>query len=265
MTVHRSLCCSVVIVGLFFGSTAAAQQADSRLEQTIEPIECVDTRTEDGFGGSLSTACSDKVAPTLGQITISSNRQPVLQGAVAGTEMKRLRVWVGGLWYTYGVSPYLTVVGNSWSLDLSESPVLLPAGSYTVIVEVLTTDSFLMRSVYEYALSIPSPSATGVSDDNTATRFNTKSMYRFEPRGDNIYMFAPNPAAIDQVPLSYRHTEGLMPVYDSAHLTADEQKNINIWVPTVIVATVVAAGALWRFAIHRSKNGVLLRKQKKSN
>lgn len=263
--VFRILCCTVAVMGLIFGPAAAAQQADSRLEQTIEPIECVYTSTEDGLGSSSSTVCSDMIAPTLDRIAIKNNRQPVLQGTFSSAEMKKLRVWVGGAWYTYGASPYLTVDGDSWSLDLSESAVLLPVGSYTIIVELLTLDSFLLRSVYEDVLSIPPLPATDTPIGGDMGGVGARPIYGFWPRRDGTYIFAPNPLAVDRAPLPDRHTAGPILTYDDISLKTDKRDDVCIWLPLAIAVMLGIVGIVWRFVARRAKHYMLLRKRKKSS
>lgn len=132
----------------------AAVSTNSTLSQAVEPITCVYTITELGESTSSSTACDSVIAPTLDTVEPRAGR-PYLAGALTSTDLAMFRVWIGGVWFTNGVSTYLTVTADTWVLDLSALASPLDSGDYTIILEEQTTSDFLLRSVYPSALYIP--------------------------------------------------------------------------------------------------------------
>lgn len=149
-----------IIVALCVGAVMATMIAadthsvNSSLGQTVEPITCVYTITELGESTSSSTACDSVAAATLDIVEPRAGK-PLLGGTVTEVDLASFRVWVGGVWFTYGVSPSLQLSNGTWVLDLSTLPQPLQAGNYTILLEQRTTSDFLLRSIYEDALTIP--------------------------------------------------------------------------------------------------------------
>lgn len=138
-----------------FQATAHGYSIDnSSLTQSVQPITCVYTITQNGSSTSTSTACDSVVAPTLESSSPRAGR-PILSGAFQSADLDLLRVWVGGQWYTLGIGDELTINGEVWKLDLSGLGTPLPSGTYTIVIEQLTTTDFLLRSIYPDALIVP--------------------------------------------------------------------------------------------------------------
>lgn len=133
------------------GYAGALQQ--STLTQSIEPITCIYTITVTGEATSSSTDCDSVIAPTLEVIEPRAGR-PRLCGTLTSADAKIFRVWVGGVWFTYGASSYLTVDSDSWEMDLVSMINPLEPGEYSIVLEELTVSDFFLRSVYPDALKI---------------------------------------------------------------------------------------------------------------
>lgn len=144
---------AVLIAASLYSPAVAAQSAD--LQQTVQPIVCVFTSTETGAGTSASTTCSSAEPPTVEDISNTTGGRPIVMGQLPFTHFKQLRVWVGDRWFTYMTSPYLAVDNDTWTLDLTHLPAPLAAGDYSVVVELLTDDGYLLRSVYETIFTVP--------------------------------------------------------------------------------------------------------------
>ena len=245
---------AIVAASLFFGLSASAQTTGSRLDQTIKPIECVYTNTETGGGNEISSMCSDQSAPTLTKITILARKQPILSGKFSALNTKTLRIWIGGVWYTKGVSPYLRTDGDNWYLDLSASPLTLPPGSYTVIAEVLTNDSFLLSSAYTDALSISAVVETPTSPDHPPTGTgNGQAIYNFQLRGDGTYILTPDLIGDDPLAPIVPVTDGpARPQIDYAVSPEENSQNqLERWLPPVIAGGLAGGGLIWRYLVRR--------------
>lgn len=98
--------------------------------------------TTDSTSGELTVQVPPTVAPT----TWVGGR-PIITGIFDSTNNKQLRIQVAGVWYTLGIDSQLTVVGNTWRLDLSQLVNPLPVGKYSVTAELTTlSDSVLIDS-----------------------------------------------------------------------------------------------------------------------
>lgn len=126
--------------------------ATSQLTQTISPIQCTYTVLMTGTTTLTPTLCSSQLVPTLSSVT--TTLRPQLTGTYASIQANSLRVFVGQNWFTLGVSSALTVVGDTWTLDLAgTSLTLAPSTTYTIIVEALTMNGYLLSSVYQDVLT----------------------------------------------------------------------------------------------------------------
>lgn len=149
-----------IVVALSLGVLVAmvansnAYGVNSTLGQTVQPITCIYTITELGQSTSSSTACDSIAAATLDIVEPRAGR-PLLSGLVTMTDLASFRVWVGGVWFTHGISPSLQISNGVWVLDLSTLSQPLQSGDYTILLEQRMTSDFLLRSIYEDALSIP--------------------------------------------------------------------------------------------------------------
>lgn len=149
---------SVLLAGLMtitvVLSSSTIYATSSTLGQTVEPITCIYTITAAGGSTSSSTAC-DSVAPATLDLVEPRGGKPLLGGTVTPTDLASFRVWVGGVWFTSGVSTSLTVSDGTWTLDLSSLASPLAAGDYTIVLEERTTTDFLLRSIYPNVLIVP--------------------------------------------------------------------------------------------------------------
>lgn len=124
----------------------------SRLTQTIEPIDCTNTNTDNGITINESIACDGVTSPTVisRTYTMSAFR---LSGTIGGMQWRTLRVLFLGHWYVYGQDAELTVTDGVWQLAVAD----VPAGTYTVTVEVVTTDNQLVRGENTITVAPASP------------------------------------------------------------------------------------------------------------
>ena len=130
----------------------AANAATSQLTQTINPIQCTYTVLMTGTTTLTPTLCSSQLVPTLSSVT--TTLRPQLTGTYASIQASSLRVFVGQNWFTLGVSSALTAVGDTWTLDLTNTALTLaPSTTYTIIVEALTINGYLLSSVYQDVLT----------------------------------------------------------------------------------------------------------------
>lgn len=149
----------VMIVSLLWSLPAAA--VASRLTQTIAPIDCTDTATDNGLGVTNNIACDGVVQPTV--ITMKAHRfMLVIRGTFNPATMHTLRVEFMGRWYVFGADSELTVFGNEWQLDLSHMSSLPPPGIYPAAVEVITVDNQLLQASGSIdVVAPPKPPASG--------------------------------------------------------------------------------------------------------
>lgn len=175
---------SIVVIALVLvvsvGSNVSSQQTPSQLHQTVKPIECVYTQVSSGSGLETSSDCADHIAPTLEEVLVSPGVQPVLVGRYNPLETRSLRIWLGGAWYTLGVSPYLSQDEGEWRLDLLPKSTPLVAGTYTVVIETLTYDNFQLSSIYTNALIIPpAPQTNAPTLDGDGKNSPVRSPYPY--------------------------------------------------------------------------------------
>lgn len=143
----------IAIVVSLGGSTVGA--SDARLRQEVVPILCVFTVTDAGTTTSDTTVCDNDEAPTITSVKAAITGRPTLAGRIASPSFKRFRAWIGNQWYTHNVSPYMAITGDSWKLDLTPLETPLAAGDYTVVIELLTNNNYLLRSVYNSIFTVP--------------------------------------------------------------------------------------------------------------
>lgn len=161
----------VVAAAVIAQPAHALDSEQSQLSQTVQPITCVYTTTATGDTTSSSTDCDSLAAATLDEVQPRDGR-PLLGGTVTAVGLTGFRVWVGGVWFTNGSSPYLNVFGTNWTLDLASITLPLPAGDYTIVLEERVNNNFLLRSVYEEVLTIPVREVTR-TDTNDGKRVTT--------------------------------------------------------------------------------------------
>lgn len=141
----------LIFVGLLISITSAlslftssyAQQV--QLQQQINPLECIYTTTQTGGGENTNSTCDNQPIPLVTNVVVNSGR-PLLRGSFDAARSIMLRIWISGQWYTYGIDSRMTVDANEWTLDLTDLPVALMPGVYTVIIEVETNDGLLLRN-----------------------------------------------------------------------------------------------------------------------
>lgn len=155
----------VVLLWAQAGLVSASTNKNSTLTQSVDPITCVYTTTATGNSTSSSTACDSYIAATLDTVEPRAGK-PLLGGTLAPSDVTAFRVWVGGVWFTNGASPFLTVTSGSWTLDLAGLSTPLAAGEYTIVLEERVLTNFLLRSVYEDVLDIPVVEITRTDTDD---------------------------------------------------------------------------------------------------
>lgn len=188
---------SMIVLALAGDAVFAAPNKGSTLSQTVEPITCVYTTTATGDTTSSTTDCDSYIAATLDTVEPRAGR-PLLGGTVSPTGLTSFRVWVGGVWFTNGASPYLTVTGSEWTLDLAGLGTPLEAGEYTIALEERILTNFLLRSVYENVLDIPVVEITR-TDTNDGNRITSSFSSPANP-GPIESLFIPDYEQIEQVP-----------------------------------------------------------------
>ncbi|MEO7904958.1 MAG: hypothetical protein ABIR91_04150 [Candidatus Saccharimonadales bacterium] len=124
-----------------------------RLEQRIDPIECIYTATQTGIIVTTTTNCDDLPVPTVTVID-AHNGRPIIRGHYDASRTTLLRVWLYGQWYTLGVDSRLTVDGDEWMLDLSDSAHALPSGVYTIMLSVTTTEGLVISNPQSAVFSL---------------------------------------------------------------------------------------------------------------
>ncbi len=155
MSVIRFLALAAILCGILTGTEAAALGSkNTMLSQTVDPITCVYTITEAGGSTSSSTAC-DSLAPATLDTVEPRRGKPLLGGTLTTVDLLNFRVWVGGEWFTSGISNSLVINGGFWTLDLATLSRPLAVGDYSIVLEERTTSDFLLRSIYTEVLSIP--------------------------------------------------------------------------------------------------------------
>ncbi len=171
-----------VMLGLVLSITAPVAAVQTRLYQTIDPIYCTYTNVATGTIDGISTTCDNQNVPTVTAAT-ATDGWAVLSGTFTSANSIQLRVWVNGQWYTLGITPALTTHNDTWTLDLRHVGVRLSAGTYDVVVEELTANSFLLRSNYTAVLSVSSytivttTTETGSSAPTVVTAYGGGSPY----------------------------------------------------------------------------------------
>lgn len=144
----------LIIFAVSLMSPSWSNALESQLSQTIEPITCVYTNVTQGSGHSLSTTCQSEIAPTITSLAARSGH-PLVSGTYSSARARTLSVYVGAKKYTLTINNELTVNGDNWTLDTPIGVSQLRPGIYDVVVEVLTIDDILLRSVYDGALIVP--------------------------------------------------------------------------------------------------------------
>lgn len=145
-----------------------ANATQSQLSQTINPIQCTYTVFTTGTVTLTPTQCSSQLVPTLSSVT--TTLQPRLIGTFSAIHTSSLRVFVGENWFTLGISSALTTSGDTWTLDLANTSVILaPSTTYTVIVETVTPDGYVLSSVYQDILRTQANPLT-TNSSNSATQ-----------------------------------------------------------------------------------------------
>lgn len=169
-------------VTLVFGLLANPVGAmTATLGQTVEPITCVYTVIDSGDSISSSTTCDSVVPATLDAVNPRAGR-PLLGGTVTTVSLASLRVGVGDRWYTLGATSYFTSNAGVWTLDLATLTTPLPAGMYTITLEERTTSDFLLRSVYQNVLVVPT-----VEIARTDTSDGSGIVSQYSPSSDSAY------------------------------------------------------------------------------
>lgn len=194
----------VIVLLLIIPSNTFAQSTSTQLKQVIKPIECTFTRTIIVNDETTNSVCTDQNAPTLETASSTASGKPKLTGTmpVGISKIKMFRIWIASSWYTYNISPLLSISNNTWLLDLSDRPLSLPPGDYTIIIELVTTDSILLRSVYESALSIlKSIIVETITDNGVRT-----TVYRYIPSAGIGYIVE---APIDSIPPQNPNSDNL--------------------------------------------------------
>lgn len=138
-------------VALISAAPLAAQQ--SSLTQSVDPIVCQYVKVSDGTTTTTSTECDEQTIPKLETVKVF-NRQIRLSGYYAASSTKSLRLWIGGNWFSLNSYQGLTVNGDTWQLEI-DNIELFAAGSYDIVVETITEDGYLLRTLYEDALKVP--------------------------------------------------------------------------------------------------------------
>lgn len=82
-------------------------------------------------------------APTVNTVTWVGGR-PLIEGVYDAARTVRLRVYIDGVWYVYGVDPQLSVSGNTWLLDLSNLISPLGVGTYSIVVQTSLHDGSIL-------------------------------------------------------------------------------------------------------------------------
>ena len=151
--------CSVIFSLLLIPTNSVAQGTDSQLKQTVKPIECTFTRTMIINDQTTHSICNDQNAPTFEMAFATATGKQKITGKLPMnlSTIKMFRIWLASNWYTYNISPFLSINTDNWVLNLDSQSYALSPGDYTVIIELETTDSILLRSIYDSVLSIPNP------------------------------------------------------------------------------------------------------------
>lgn len=104
---------------------------------------------------SITTGSARYMEPSVVSI-VTDNDRPVIRGTYDSNYVTTLRVRIGqqGRWYTLGIDPELTAVGDNWTLSLSGATTGLRLSTYDVQVEATTVDGVVLvdRSSNELAV-----------------------------------------------------------------------------------------------------------------
>lgn len=157
---------SALGLSLVLASVAVAAPTHT-FSQTISLIDCTETAVSSGQGQVHDVRCDDAIMPTVVEQE-TDNPRPIIHGTYDATSAKMLRVFVGGRWYVLGEDAALTADGDNWQLDLSGQPKL-PVGDHNVTVEVVTTESLLLRDLTDNELVILAPPPDENDDDEGGT------------------------------------------------------------------------------------------------
>lgn len=141
----------------------------SKLTQQIDPIECTYTNVNTSLvQTSLNTLCNNTSVPMLDTI-IYSTGGILLSGRANITHPSLIRFWIAGKWFTYGVYPGVTVMGNLVTLTISFESLGLPPGQYTVVLEASNIQDIMYRSVYPGSLIVPVRTVTTTTTNTSGT------------------------------------------------------------------------------------------------
>lgn len=131
----------LVVIGVLFATLGLATQADatdSRLGQSVRPLQCNYTIIETGNGNVNDVDC-EPFRPVIVD-TNPNNGRPIIRGIYDATHTQTLRFLFRGIWYEAGVDSRVTLNGNVWTLSFEDLSEPLPEDDYAITVEA-TMDS----------------------------------------------------------------------------------------------------------------------------
>ncbi len=116
--------------------STAADAIDYQLRQEIKPLDCTITETSNGSGTTINSDCPPQ-SPLVTTVFPGGGR-PIIRGLFDAANCQTFRVRLLETWYTLGLDPELTAIGNVWILDLSDLAEPLVVGEYVVYLEMIT-------------------------------------------------------------------------------------------------------------------------------
>lgn len=151
---NKRLLITLIAGGFLALLPAPVLAANSQLSQTIEPVICTGTRTDNGQQSLIDNTCNEALLPIITQVQIS-DRMFVISGKLEYSLLKFFRIYIFGGYFTYDTSPYLKIDGDEWELDLSSYRPMMIAGSYDIAIEYQADDNHMYRQYIEDYIVVP--------------------------------------------------------------------------------------------------------------